>query len=147
MSESTVETEKDQNKRECLRCKKVFDKGHAFWSMPIDEELGRIYVCQECWTILDAVYNKITQARDAFVRMVYEHPGHEKTAPAVVGHIVMTVRRSTEEELAKFGWEDSWPTDVLVLSSGAVIIPAADEEENDRGALRGIYHDGRTFHF
>lgn len=141
MSESPVGTEK---KRVCPRCGEAVGTSNIFW---IDETLKNVVVCDECAKPLREVQEKLVGARDAFMRMVYEHPGHEKQAPSVVGHVVMTVRLSTEEELAKFGWQDEWPTDVLVLSSGAVIIPAADEEENDRGALRGIYNDGRTFEF
>lgn len=141
MSGSPVGTEK---KRECPRCGEAVGTSNPFW---IDGTLKDVVVCDECAKPLREVVKKLALARDTFVRMVYEHPGHEKQAPAVVGHVVMTVRLSTEEELAKFGWQDDWPTDVLVLTSGAIIIPASDEEKNEPGALRGIYNDGRTFEF
>lgn len=144
MLESTANSE---NEIKCPRCGKVVDNVDAIWSIKIDEVLRSVHVCQECWKTLDAVRRKLALAGDAFIRMVYECPGHEKIAPFVVGHVVMTVRRSRDKELAKFGWEDARPTDVLVLSSGAIVVPAADEERNEVGALFGLDNENQVFEF
>lgn len=137
-------TEKAQKAEECSRCGNTLGEGSAFW---IDETLGYVTACKECAEPLQAAHEKLSNARDAFVRMVYEHPGHGEKAPSVVGHVVMAARQAAPDELKMFGWEDSDGTAVLVLSSGAVIIPSADWAKNNVGVLFGISYEDKLLEF
>ena len=134
-----------EEKRTCPRCKKV--DVTTLWHHWIDNEVENVFVCDECGKELKALNDEFALARNAYVRMLYEHPGHGKKAPSVVGHVVMAARRIAKDELEKFGWEDNTGTMVLVLSNGTVLIPSSNWEKNDIGVLFGISYEGNLLEF
>lgn len=57
----------------------------------------------------------------------------------LVGQKIVWVRRMTDEEREREGWDDDpQPTFALELDSGTVLYPSRDEEGNGGGALFGV---------
>jgi hypothetical protein len=59
---------------------------------------------------------------------------------SIEGQRIVGIRKMTNEELEREGWQSrvGQPTAVLELESGTIIYPAADPEGNAPGAIFGI---------
>jgi len=67
----------------------------------------------------------------------------------LVGQKVVEIRRLTDAEMKREGWEDwgsAWPNPVaLVFQNGDVVYASADDEGNGPGYLFGASKKGETF--
>lgn len=61
----------------------------------------------------------------------------------IIGHKVVQIRKMTQAEQDKEGWNSS--TIVIVLSNGVRLYASSDEEGNDAGAMFGRGKLGNTF--
>jgi hypothetical protein len=64
----------------------------------------------------------------------------------MIGSRIVSIRRMTEKEANKEGWDITFKTaPVIVLDDGTKIFPSRDPEGNDVGVLFGVDKKGKRF--